>query len=360
MRTLDRYILRRYCEALAIAIIAFIAIFLVLDLFEKLDDFLDHDVPVFTIARYYLYRIPEILLLMLPVGMMLSCLFSLGALARNNEFVAVLAAGVSIRRTLLPVLGIALFTSFAALAFSEYIAPAAAERVKDIDNASIRPGRNRVARIKTDLNFLADGERLFRIGRLDTRAEVMRNVVVQRFDANRLIERIDAFEAVWIDGVFTYRDGIFRQFSSTGIVEAVEFDERPAPEIKETAQDFAKVQKSPRQMSYRELSIYIKKAKASGAEIRKEEVDLNMKLGFPFTNFLLVLLGAPLAVHLRRGGNAVGFSIALALCFIYYLAIRVGQSFGHNGVLSPLLSAWVGNMIFAVAGSFLFFRFTNK
>ena len=131
-RTLDRYLLRSFLAALVMALVAFIAIFVILDLFEKLDDFLDRDVPVAIILQYYVYRIPEILLLMLPVGMLLASLFSLGTFARNNEFTAVIAAGISMRRTLAPVILVSFLISAAALFIGEVIAPPAAEKVNKI------------------------------------------------------------------------------------------------------------------------------------------------------------------------------------------------------------------------------------
>ncbi|MFH1681254.1 MAG: LptF/LptG family permease [Candidatus Eisenbacteria bacterium] len=354
MRILDRYVLSRYLLSLALALAAFLAIFVVLDLFEKLDDFLDQGVPLAVVGSYYLFRMPEILLLMLPIGMLLACLFSLGAHARNNEFLATLTAGISMRRTLLPVLFIGLAVSLAALVAGETLAPPAAERVNTIQDEIIKPGRRRTARLRTNLSFLGDNGRLFRIGRLDVEKGRMEDVVVQLLRNNTLIQRIDAEKARWENGRWVFENGYFRRFSAEGLDEAVPFEERTEPEIRETPEDFGKIQKNPRQMSYRELKKYIRKAKMNGGEVRKEEVDLYMKLSFPFTNFLIVLLGSPLAALLRRGGNALGFTLALLICFVYYLGIRVGQSVGYNELLPPVLSVWIANILFLAIGIALF------
>jgi len=359
-RILDRYVLGRFLAALATALVAFLAIFIVLDLFEKLDDFIDQGVPLAAVGAYYAFRVPEILLLMLPIGMMLACIFSLGSHARNNEFLATLAAGISMRRTLLPVLVVGLLVSGAALLVGETVAPRAAEKVNAIQDEWIKPGRQRSMRVRTNLSYLGDGGRLFRIGRLDVEKGRMEEVVAQRLEGNALVERIDAREAVWENGVWVFRDGYFRRFAGDGLSEAVAFQERAEPEIVETPADLAKIPKNQRQMSYRELSAYVAKAKASGGEVRKEEVDLHMKIAFPFTSFLVVLLGSPLAALLRRGGNALGFSLALVICFVYYLAIRVGQSLGYNAVLAPLHAAWIANAVFLALGALLFRRLARR
>lgn len=360
MRILDRYVIRGYLLSLLTALTAFVAIFVILDLFEKLDDFLDRGVSAFVILQYYLYRTPEILLLMLPVGMLLACLFSLGALARNNEFTATISAGISMRRTIFPVLVLAFVVSLGALAIGETVAPPAAARVKEINDDAIQPGRKSSNRIRTNLSYLGDHGRLFWIGRLDPARARMEEVVVQLLRGNTLVERIDAEDAEWKEGVWTFRNGYFRRFDEGRLVEARPFVERPEPEITQTPEDLGKIQKNPRQMSYRELSAYIRKVALSGGEVQKESVDLHMKIAFPFTSFLIVLLGSPLAARLRRGGNAVGFTLALMICFIYYLAIRVGQSLGYNGALPPLLAAWIANLVFLSLGVLLFRRLSEK
>ncbi len=359
-RALDRYILHSFLYALVMALLAFIAIFVILDLFEKLDDFLDRDVPVAIILHYYVYRIPEILLLMLPVGMLLASLFSLGAFARNNEFTAVIAAGISMRRTLAPVLLVSFVISAAALLLGEAIAPPAAERVNKIKEEVIKPGSRRAGRTRSNLSFLGDEGRLFWIGRLEPALGRVENIVIQRLVGNTLVERLDAEEGTWEEGVWTFRNGYYRRFTGESLVEAAPFSERIEREIGETPEDLAKIQKNSMQMSYRELSDHIDRLESGGADVQKEKVDLHMKIAFPFTSFLIVLLGSPLAALLNRSGNALGFTLALMICFVYYMAIRVGQSFGYNEVLPPLPAAWAGNILFSLVGIILFRRLGNR
>jgi lipopolysaccharide export system permease protein len=81
-----------------------------------------------------------------------------------------------------------------------------------------------------------------------------------------------------------------------------------------------------------------------------------MKIAFPFTNLIVVLLGSPLSARLRRGGIAVGVGLGLSLTFIYYGFIRVGQTLGDNAILPPLPASWMGNIFFAVCGIILILR----
>ena len=83
---------------LAWAVLAFISLFVIVDLFDHLDNFLDDNANVISVAKYYMYHLPSIIDLCLPVGMLLASLFTIGALSKNNEYSAILSAGVSLAR----------------------------------------------------------------------------------------------------------------------------------------------------------------------------------------------------------------------------------------------------------------------
>jgi lipopolysaccharide export system permease protein len=106
-------------------------------------------------------------------------------------------------------------------------------------------------------------------------------------------------------------------------------------------------------MSYSELKIFIAEMDRIGAEIRKWVVELYLKISYPFSNFIIILFGAPIAAQKRRSGTAVGIGISLMVCFIYFMIMRTGQVLGHQGTIVPWLAAWIGNIIFGLAGIFI-------
>ena len=104
MKSVDRYVLKQFIVTAIFALVAFTVIFVVIDLMENLDDFLDRNATFGIIATYYLYFIPEILKLMLPVGMLLSALFTTGRLSTFSELTALKSSGMSLYRFMAPLL----------------------------------------------------------------------------------------------------------------------------------------------------------------------------------------------------------------------------------------------------------------
>ncbi|MFC1693412.1 LptF/LptG family permease, partial [Candidatus Latescibacterota bacterium] len=95
MRKLSKYILKEFLSFLMYGIIAFAVIFILVDLVDNLDNFIDNKVRISLIVLYYIFNLPFIIVLTFPVAMLLSTMFSLGRLSSDNELTAMKASGVS-------------------------------------------------------------------------------------------------------------------------------------------------------------------------------------------------------------------------------------------------------------------------
>jgi len=107
----DRYLLREFLTYLMLGLAGFIAIFIVVDIFEKIDVFLDNRAPLILVGRFYLYRAPEVIVQVLPVALLLATFLGLGQLNKFGELTAMRVAGLSILRILTPVFGVAVGAS---------------------------------------------------------------------------------------------------------------------------------------------------------------------------------------------------------------------------------------------------------
>ena len=121
MRRLDRYVLRQFIQALLLGLLAFLVIFIVIDFFEKLGDYIDRDTPWLVVARLYLFKVPYITVLILPIAMLLASLFSLGRMSRDSELTAMLAAGVPLTRLLAPLFVFAALVSVGSYYFNDRV-----------------------------------------------------------------------------------------------------------------------------------------------------------------------------------------------------------------------------------------------
>lgn len=357
MRILDRYIIKKFLAILFYTTLAFIVIFVIVDLIENLDKFLSNDAKFIDVLLYYIYYIPYIITLTLPVNMLLSCLFSLGSMAQYNELIATLTAGVSLYRIVFPILLLAAIISVGSGVMGETIVPQANRERLDIFRYEIRKQPRMQVGTQRQISLQDSDNRQVSIDHYDARKKKATRVDIVWRKENSITERWDVKFMSWDTSRSEWRlTGVTeRKFTDTGEVvtqkNVVWYENsRIYPD------DLVDLQVQPEEMNYAELNRFVDKMLSLGADARKWLVELYMKVSYPFANFIIVLFGAPLASRKRRSGPALGFALALLISFVYFLLVRSGQILGRDGTLDPLLGAWIGNIVFGIGGILLMLR----
>jgi hypothetical protein len=162
----------------------------------------------------------------------------------------------------------------------------------------------------------------------------------------RVKRRFDVGEAVWRDRAWYARNVDVRTFDVLGN-EAMEHDDSLKLDmIRETPVDFASTSRPVEETSTRALRSFISRMKRAGENVAKEEVEYYYRFSYSLIGLVVVLLGLPLSVRLRRGGVMFGLGLGLLLSFLYWGAIQTSRAFGTSHVISTVLSAWLPNMVF--------------
>jgi lipopolysaccharide export system permease protein len=320
------------------------------DMMENIDDFIDSGVKMSLIIQYYLYFIPEIIKLMLPVAMLLSSLFTTGKLSSFNELTAMKSSGVSVYRLLVPFIIVSLLISIFAIYFNGWIVPYTNQKKFYIDRVHMHRKIEYVSkndlflqdqsntllsiRFFDDINYTASTVSLYYFS--DTNFVNM----TARYDADQM--KWDTNSSKWILKNVTHRIFGFRgeEIASYDTV-SLKLNFRPQQILKE--------QQKPDEMNYYELGDFITSKRNSGYDASKWLVEYYSKISFPFASFIVVLFGVPFAINKRKSGLAIQFGISSLICFIYLVFMKVSQVFGYNGDINPLLTAWLANIIFLFA-----------
>lgn len=348
MRILDRYIVKEFMKGVLLSLFAFIFIYAIVDLFEKLSGFITKKASVIAIVKYYFYQLPYIIVLVLPVAVLLSLFFTLGIMVRRNELVAIKSAGVSVNRILWPLMITGLALSLAVFGIEEGLAPIANRRNDRIKRVELDKLPAIDYKYRKDMFFLGSGGRMYFAKVFDGRKkELIEPVILQFGSKSNIVQRTDAKKAVWTDEGWKLQEAVIRGFNPETVNRHHEI---VMPELRETPEDFSKIRQKPEDMSYWSLKRYVREKKNAGEDVLKETVELNMKLSFPAINLVIVLFGAPIAASIRRSGAAAGFAGSLLISFLYWGFLQIAKSLGYYGSLPPVVAAWVNNVFFAGCG----------
>jgi lipopolysaccharide export system permease protein len=350
---------------------AFLLIFLVIDLMEKLDDFIDANVETPVILEYYVHFMPEIIKLMTPVAMLLAALFVTGRIAQQNELAAIKSSGVSLYRFIFPFLSVALIVSLASIYFNGWIVPYSNQKKFDIERLYLRKSSSATGRF--NIYFQEGKTRLVSLGFYESASRTARRVSIEDFsDTNLtvLVQRYDAQMMRWnneqpadgipmagaspvnddmVSGGWELVDGVQR-IIAPGREEMHRFDQLYIGRLSLTPAEIEEKQRKPDEMNYNELHAFIESQKRSGQEVSRWLVDYHSKIAFPFASLIVVLFGVPFSANKRKSGVAVEFGISVAVTFIYLAFMKTSQVFGYNGDIDPLLTAWLANILFLGAG----------
>ena len=359
MSLLDRYIVRQFLVTMLFALVAVLIVFIVIDVMEKLDNFVDRQATWAVILQYYLYFMPEIIKLIIPVAILLASLFVTARMSTQNELGAMKSGGISLYRTMVPFVAVAILISAASIYFNGWIVPQAnkakftIERVylhKDIVSAS---GAN---------IFVQDSPtRIIAMGYFDDSRNIASRVSMQDFsplDHTKMVERVDAITMQWdtTARMWIFTNGVRRWFDERGNERMESFGTEAAGLLRFTPDDLRKKAEKPDEMDYYTLREFIANQQRAGQDVSRWQVDFYSKVSFPFASVIVVLFGVPFASVKRRGGVGVQLGISLLVCFIYLIFMKVSQVFGYNGDVHPLLTAWLANIIFLAAASWVIVR----
>ena len=96
MSLIDRYVLKEWLIAFALTLGVIVGVLILQNMYDSLPDLLRTDASFKQICLYYSLALPTYLPAILPIALLVSLLFALGNLHRNNEIIAMRASGLSL------------------------------------------------------------------------------------------------------------------------------------------------------------------------------------------------------------------------------------------------------------------------
>lgn len=355
MRILDRYLIREYVKTFLILMLSLSVVFIVIDIIDNFSRLVRYGASLQQAVLYFFLRLPYLIILTSPVTMLLTGLFLMNSLAKYNESAAIRAAGISIKRAMLPLFGLGLIMSVLIALFGEYVLPYSEAKRAYVYQVQIRDEQPEDQMLKARIHYQGADGRFYYFGFFDGYKNTLRIVDILKLNPQNgtISERITASGADWVNNQWILKDCEIRRFNRHRPVSWQHFSSTAIKEMGVQPQDFIRITKKTLSMNFFELRDYIDRLKKVGDDYHKELVDLHVKLSFPLTNLIVIFFFIPIATsNVRSKGRGWIFMLGLLVCFIYLTVMRISQSLGYNEVLPPVVAAWAPNLFFSVLGFF--------
>lgn len=356
-----RYLVFNFIKMLVLLLVSLIIIFVVIDFMGNIRHWLSREMK--DVLDYYWNYLPYIVYLVLPVALLISVIVSIGGMARHLEMTAIQSSGRSPLLTLMPVFLVTLFLAAGSWWLSEKVLPDANHRRLEIMQSSSLQKKNERVKHRMDFVFI-DSERVsWFLKHYSAASKSGRDVLILIRENGDLEERYDARSISWEtpkdeEPYWALQKGYHRRFLPDGTIAVRRFEnEILGQKIRTLPEDLINERQTGDEMDSKMIRHRIEVLKRSGEDTKVLETAYYFKYAGPWMNFIIVLIGASLCHRFSRsGGLSQKFGVGVLLVFIYYIIIRVGLKMGENGALSPILSAWIGHIIFGLVAVIMLHR----
>ena len=354
MRTLDRYIVSELGGPSIFGLAAFSLIFAatyILNISRLVSD--DH-APIWAAVEYFFFQMPQIIILVIPMALLLGTLLALQRLSGESELTAMKAGGISLIRIVRPLLVTGFAVSLFSLALQELLVPFAQERAAYLLNDVIKHIGVTAASLDVSTPLPGGGHQLTAATGFDVASGTLRNVTVIQYDRRGIPQQVifsarARFQAnSWaFTGARTYHfDADGTAISSIDPLLRVDLGEDPSRIVQRSSNN------NPDELSRAQLHDIITSNTLTDMQQRKYRSAYDAKLAQPFACLVFTLIALPFGLRPARGsGTSVGFGLAVAIVFVYYIILTIARSFATAMPPYSIEFAWVPNLLFTCIGA---------
>jgi len=361
MKLLDKYILLKVLSTFFFVLLILVAIIVVIDLTEKVDKFTENNLSSYVIVGYYLDFVPWIAGLISPIIVFIAIVYVTGRLAAHTEIIAMLSAGISFPRLLLPYFMGATIIAAITFLLNGWVIPQSNKKRLNFELTYIK---SKQYYDRSNIHLQVEPNVIMYIQNYNTQNNTGYQFTLEKFDNNRLVEKLTAENITWDTTKRTWHlknwkrkfvDSLFLVRSN-----ATPMDLRTAGSDRDTAlaiqpKEFETEQGEYDGMTIPELTEHIQKLRFRGATgVETYEVERHIRFAAPFTIFVLVFMGVLVSARKSRGGTGFQIVMGFILAFIFLIFFLLTRTFAETGALPPFLAAWLPNITFAIIAVFMY------
>jgi lipopolysaccharide export system permease protein len=352
MSILAKYVLQEFYKLFAFCQVLFAFLFLTVDFLQKIDNFIEAKATKAAVLLYFVYKAPFIMVNMVPAAVLISVIILFTSMKKKNELTALRTSGLSLFSLSKTMILGSLFIVVGMFLVSETVVPYTSSKGNRIWNVDVQKQDPGLFYGKEEIWYRGVNA-IYWIRQFNPKEKTMGDPTFYFFDsAFRVTKRIEGRRGVWDGGRWRIENGILQELKEDGQYGFTKFESYVLP-IRETPETFMRGKRKPEEMSYWQLMDYAETVKQEGYNNAKYLVDMNIKVAFPFISLILLTIGIPLSLRVKKGGTPLAVSIGMAVCFLYILVLGLSRSLGLAGVLPPLFSAWLANFLFLFLGIYM-------
>lgn len=352
MRKLDWYIIRKFLGSFFASIALIIVIVVVFDISEKLDTFLEKDVPFRAIlVNYYVNFIPYFINMFSSLFIFIAVIFFTSRMAQNTEIVPILSSGISYSRLMVPYIICALLIGSLNLVLANFVIPEVNKERIAFERTYLKKAYQNT---NTNIHIQFDSNTYYFVESFDNGNDVGYRFTREIIENNRMLEKLSARNIRFDSAKQSWRliDYVDRKLQPDG--ESVETGRYKEMEMQLRPLDFAADYVKTDELNYTELNQLIEKEKLRGSSLitfyRFERIQ---RFLHPLSAIILTLMGLSLSSQKSRRGIGKNLAIGIALAFTFILFLQMSKALATSGSTPVWLAAFIPIIIYGIITAYL-------
>jgi len=357
--TLDRYMIAELAGPFSFGFSAFMLIFVATNLLALSRLISEEHAQLLAVIEYFLWGLPQVIPYVVPMAVLLGVLLAMQRLSGESEITAMKAGGLSLERIAVPLLLVGFVLSVFTFFIEQTFVPYANDRATEILQVTIRHAPALGTNLTVYTPLPGGGRQLTAATGYDASTQSLLNVTVIQYDKSGAPQTIifgDRATAQtntsWtFENARTFRfDPDGSTLESTQRTLIIDIGEGPTSLLK-------RAKGAPQEMSRSEIAQVIRTGQLTTTQVGQYVAEYQSQLARPFACLVFALLAVPFGMRrVRGGGTSVGFGLAVAIVFIYYVVMTISNSLGTLNDFMAFIMAWFPNILFFAIGLVLLRR----
>ena len=356
IKILDWYIIRKFIGTYIYAILLIISIAIVFDFNENLSKFTQYHAPWRAIIfDYYANFIPYYSNLFSPLFVFIAVIFFTSKLASNSEVIAMLAAGVSIKRLMRPYMISCILIAGLTFYLNSFVIPHGTVIRQNFESLYRNSKKNTSAE---NVQLQVAKNTIAYIQHYDDQYKRGYGFSLVKFKDKKIVSHMTAMEIQYdtvADTKYHWKVSNWKIRTLRGLKEHIQSGALKDTVLLMEPTDLVYSKGQQETFTSPELLDYISKQTSRGSgNVVQYEVEFHKRIAMSFSSFILTIIGLFLSSRKRKGGMGLYLGIGLGLSFSYIMLQTVSATFAIQADTPPILAAWIPNIIFAVIAYFCY------
>jgi lipopolysaccharide export LptBFGC system permease protein LptF len=376
VKKLYLYIIKEFLSSFIFAVIVFSLLLILNVVFDMMDLLIERGVAAWIVIKIFMFYLPNILTLSIPMAILFGTLISYGRLSADNEITAIRAAGFGYKTLTFPIIIFVCGISFFLIFFNHFWAPKLNSNLKaysqeaiikkpfakfnekaltNVDNYNIYS--NKVDNIK---NILL-GVSIYKFKSGYVKDNNRKNILPQNDKGEWRISASSATVKAYSEGaMLTLYNGYWQKASLADVTNMTQATFKKYSLFIPLGDKIQGLSIRPSEIPTPKLVELIKQYKEQKINFTPYLQDYWLRWVYTATPIVFIFIALPIGIQIGKGGKAIGIGLSLGIVLVYYTLLVTAIALGEKGYMSMGIILWLPNFVIGIIGICLFIKMLKK